>query len=46
MLFGCLGRLLATSCYLDLNFELLLGTSVITACYSDLKPGAHQNSDL
>ena len=46
MLFGCLGRPLATSCYADSNVQLLLGTSVITACYADLKPGVHQHSDL
>ena len=40
------GRLLASSCHSDLHVSLLLGTSVITACYSDLKPGVHQHSDL
>ncbi len=34
------GRLLAPSCYVDLNVSLLLGASMITACYADLKPGA------
>ncbi len=46
VLFGCLGHLLATYCYLDLNFQLLLGTSVITACFADLKSGLHRNNDL
>ncbi len=40
------GRLLAPSCYADLHFSLLLGTSVITACYADSKPGVHQHSDV
>ena len=40
------GRLLAPSCYADLHVSLLLGTSVITAFYADLKPGVHQHSDL
>ncbi len=39
------GRLLAPSCDADLYFSLLLGTSAITACYVDLKPGVHQHSD-
>ncbi len=34
-----------TFCYPDLNFSLLLGTSVITACPADLKLGVHQHSD-
>ena len=46
VLFGSLGALLAPSCYADLIFSLLLGTSVITACYLDLKPGVHQHSDF
>ncbi len=45
VLFGYLGCLLATCCYPDTNFELLLGTSVIATCYPDLKPRAHQNND-
>ncbi len=40
------GPLLAPSCYPDLNLSLLLGTSVITACYVDLKSGVHQHSDF
>ena len=34
------------SCYADSHLSLLLGTSVLAACYGDLKPGVHQSVDL
>jgi hypothetical protein len=46
---GCLalwGCLVAPSCVADFHFSLPLGTSVITACYTNSKPGVHQYNNF